>query len=191
MKNNKLYETRLSKFISLILRHKPQVIGNRIDKNGYMPVEDLLDGINAHGYKINMALLEKIVAEDEKQRYSFDKDKVKIRANQGHSIKVDLGLKVIEPPDLLYHGTGKKYLSSILSIGLVKRTRQYVHLSKDYPTAVKVGERHGSPVVLIIASGRMQKDGFKFYLSKNGIWLTDNVPVKYIELSEKSKRGEI
>ena len=173
MKNNKLYETRLSKFISLILRHKPQVIGKRIDKNGYMPVEDLLDGINAHGYKINMALLEKIVAEDEKQRYSFDKDKVKIRANQGHSIKVDLGLKVIEPPDLLYHGTGKKYLSSILSIGLVKRTR------------------HGSPVVLIIASGRMQKDGFKFYLSKNGIWLTDNVPVKYIELSEKSKRGEI
>ncbi|MCI1996891.1 MAG: RNA 2'-phosphotransferase [Clostridium luticellarii] len=183
--NNKLYETRLSKFISLILRHKPQVIGRQIDANGYMSVKELLDGLNDRGYKIDMALLEKIVASDEKQRYSFDNEKVKIRANQGHSIKVDLGLKEIVPPDVLYHGTGKKYLSSILSLGLIRKSRQYVHLSKDYSTAIKVGKRHGDPVVLIIAARQMSEDRFKFYLSKNGIWLTDSVPVKYIKPAER------
>lgn len=131
---------------------------------------------------MDMSLLEKIVKEDKKGRYSFNEDRTLIRANQGHSIKVDLEFKECTPPDILYHGTGEKYVESILKNGIDKRSRLYVHLSKDIETAKMVGSRHGKPVILKVKTKEMALDGIKFYLSENGVWLTDNVDTKYIEL---------
>lgn len=168
--------TRKSKFISLILRHKPDVIGIALDRYGWADVKELINGVG-----IEMSDLEHIVDTDQKQRYSFNEDKTKIRANQGHSIKVDLQFKEEKPPFELYHGTAIKFLDSIMTTGLVKGSRQYVHLSKDVDTAFKVGKRHGKPVVLVIDCDRMVSDGYKFFISENGIWLTDKVPVKYIK----------
>lgn len=130
-----------------------------------------------------MDLIEKIVKEDKKGRYSFNDDKTMIRANQGHSVKVDVELKEKTPPEILYHGTGEKYIESILKTGLEKRSRLYVHLSSDVDTAKNVGARHGKPIILKIKTKEMTDDGFKFYLSENGVWLTDNVPTKYIEVT--------
>ena len=127
-----------------------------------------------------MAALELIVAEDEKQRYSFNEDKTLIRANQGHSIPVDVELDEKEPPEVLYHGTGEKYVPSIDRQGLIPKSRLYVHLSRDEETAVKVGTRHGKPVIYKVKSGEMYRDGYKFFCSANGVWLTKEVPVKYL-----------
>ena len=168
--------TKTSKFLSLILRHRPQEIGITLDQHGWAKVEELLKGA-----EISMEDLEEIVAADEKQRYSFNEDKTRIRANQGHSIPVDLELDEKEPPEFLYHGTIGKFLASIREQGLQKQKRQYVHLSKDVETAVKVGQRRGKPMVLQIAAGRMRTDGYVFYLSDNGVWLTKEVPASYIK----------
>lgn len=173
-------EKEMSKFISLILRHKPDVIGITLDEHGWAKVDELINGINKT-MPIDMALLEKIVAEDEKQRYSFHEDKTLIRANQGHSIPVDVELEKKTPPDVLWHGTGEKYVISIDETGLIPKSRLYVHLSVDYDTAVKVGSRHGKPVVYRIDAKEMDKDGYDFYLSLNGVWLTKAVPVKYLK----------
>ena len=167
--------TRTSKYLSLILRHKPEAAGITLDKHGWAKVSELLPAM-----KINMETLEEIVNTDEKQRYSFNDDKTLIRANQGHSIDVDVELEEVEPPEYLYHGTGSKSVDSILKSGLNKMSRKYVHLSKLYETAIQVGKRHGSPVILTISAKKMHDDGYKFFLSKNGVYLTDNVPVKYI-----------
>lgn len=161
-------EKEMSKFISLILRHKPDVIGITLDEHGWAKVDELINGINKT-MPIDMALLEKIVAEDEKQRYSFHEDKTLIRANQGHSIPVDVELEKKTPPDVLWHGTGEKYVISIDETGLIPKSRLYVHLSVDYDTAVKVGSRHGKPVVYRIDAKEMDKDGYDFYLSLNGV----------------------
>ena len=168
-----------SKFISLILRHKPETIGITLDEHGWANVDELIAGI-AKTHPIDMAILEQIVAEDEKQRYSFNEDKTLIRANQGHSISVDVELEEKQPPEILYHGTGEKYVSSINEQGLIPKSRLYVHLSKDEETAVKVGQRHGKPVIYKVKSGDMYRDGYKFFCSVNGVWLTKNVPVKYL-----------
>jgi len=173
-------EKELSKFLSLILRHKPETIGIELDEHGWADVRELIDGIGKT-YRFNMEMLEKIVAEDEKQRYSFNLDKTLIRANQGHSINVDVELKKAIPPEILWHGTGEKYVSSILAEGLIPKSRLYVHLSKDYDTAVKVGSRHGKPVVFIVYAGRMAEDGYEFFLSENGVWLCRHVPKEYLE----------
>lgn len=133
-----------------------------------------------------MEQLEYIVLNNDKKRYSFNEDKSKIRARQGHSINVDVELKEAEPPEFLYHGTADRFLDSIMSDGLVPKSRLYVHLSKDEATAEKVGKRHGKPVVLKIETGRMAEDGFKFYLSENEVWLTKTVPPKYLSLCVKS-----
>lgn len=130
---------------------------------------------------MTMELLEQIVAEDEKQRYSFNEDHTRIRANQGHSIPVDVELKEYEPPKYLYHGTGEKYRKSIDENGLQPKSRLYVHLSADIDTAIQVGSRHGKPVVYKVSSGRMQKDGYQFFKSVNGVWLTKEVPVTYFK----------
>lgn len=167
--------TKTSKFLSLILRHKPEEIGITLDKHGWAVVTELLDGM-----KITMETLEHIVATDEKKRYSFNEDKTLIRANQGHSIPVDVELKECEPPEFLYHGTAEKYLTSILKEGLVPRSRLYVHLSKDFDTAINVGKRHGTPVVFRIATGEMYRKGHKFYLSENSVWLVESVPAEYM-----------
>jgi len=172
--------SNLSKFISLVLRHKPGAAGIELDKHGWADVNSLLSGINSTGRKINMDILEEIVRTDKKGRYSFNEDKTLIRANQGHSIKVDVGLQEKEPPEFLYHGTADRFLPDILKEGLKPMGRLYVHLSVDEDTAIKVGKRHGRPVVLRIYSGKMHKDNIKFYLSVNGVWLVQNVENKYL-----------
>ncbi len=171
----------VSKFISLILRHKPETIGITLDEHGWANVEELIDGVNKANHDLDMERLERIVAEDEKQRYSFNADKTLIRANQGHSIPVDVELETVTPPEILYHGTGEKYTASIDEQGLISKSRLYVHLSGDIETAKKVGSRHGKPVVYIVKSGDMQKDGIIFYRSVNGVWLTKTVPPQYLE----------
>ncbi len=172
-------EKETSKYISLILRHKPEVIGITLDEHGWANVNELIEGISKT-QPIDMQLLEKIVSEDEKQRYSFNDDKTLIRANQGHSIPVDVELQKTEPPDILWHGTGMKYVDSIDSEGLLSKSRLYVHLSKDIDIAVKVGSRHGKPVVYQVDAKKMQEDGYDFFLSVNGVWLTKNVPPEYL-----------
>lgn len=171
---------KLSKFLSLILRHKPSEIGITLDEHGWANVNELIEGINSSGRVINMELLEEIVKTDNKGRYSFNEDKTLIRANQGHSIPVDVELKESIPPDVLYHGTATKFIDSIKKQGIKSMSRLYVHLSKDLDTAVKVGSRHGKCVVLKIDAKKMFKDGIKFYLSENGVWLTKYVDWKYI-----------
>lgn len=168
-----------SKFISLILRHKPEVIGITLDEHGWANVNDLIAGI-ARQQPFDAAMLDEIVATDAKQRYSFNADKTLIRANQGHSVAVDVELEQKAPPMQLYHGTGEKYVSSIEAQGLLPRSRLYVHLSADMDTALKVGSRHGRPVVYRVDAGRMARDGYLFYQSANGVWLTKAVPAAYL-----------
>lgn len=172
-------DMRISKFMSLILRHKPEEIGLRLDKYGYINTLDLIKGLNKRGYKITISDIERIVAEDDKQRYSFNDDESKIKANQGHSIEVNLDLQAIEPPKVLYHGTATRFSGSICEEGIKKQSRQYVHLSADIDTAAKVGKRHGELIIFKIDSWQMYKDGYKFFLSENKVWLTDYVPIKY------------
>lgn len=174
--------TNLSRYMSLILRHKPEVIGITLDEHGWASVNDLICGIEKNNPEFNMDILEQIVRTDNKQRYSFNDDRSLIRANQGHSVNVDVELKEKEPPEYLYHGTGEKYVKSINQDGLIPKSRLYVHLSKDIKTAENVGKRHGKEVVYRINSGQMYRDGYKFYLSENGIWLTKEVPIKYLEM---------
>lgn len=180
---------KTSKFISLILRHNPGAAGIKLDEHGWADVEELIQGVNQAGKTLNMELLKEIVRTNDKQRFSFNEDGTKIRANQGHSIRVDVELKAVAPPDVLYHGTATRFLGSILNAkeGLRAGSRLYVHLSKDYDTAVKVGTRHGVPVVLKVDAGRMARDGYTFYLSENGVWLVEEVPVKYLERIERAK----
>ena len=172
--------TRTSCFLRLILRHKPETIGISLDEHGWANVDELIEGISKTR-EFNMDILEEIVRTDEKERYSFNEDKTLIRANQGHSIPVDVELEKVEPPEELWHGTGEKYVYSIDEIGLIRKSRLYVHLSKDKETAVKVGSRHGKPVIYTVKAREMYQDGYEFFLSKNGVWLTKEVPVKYLE----------
>ena len=165
--------------MSLILRHRPEVIGITLDEHGWASVDELLAGIS-RTRPLDMAGLEEIVRTDEKQRYAFNADKTKIRANQGHSVRVDVELQPVTPPALLYHGTGEKFVPSIEARGLIPKTRLYVHLSGDYDTARKVGARHGSPRVYQINAARMSADGYVFCRSVNGVWLTKQVPPQYL-----------
>ena len=177
--------TRISCFLSLILRHKPETIGISLDEHGWADVAELIEGISKTR-EFNMDILEEIVRTDEKERYSFNEDKTLIRANQGHSIPVDVELEEVEPPEELWHGTGEKYVASIDEIGLIRKSRLYVHLSKDKETALKVGSRHGRPVLYTVKTREMYQDGYTFFLSKNGVWLTKEVPVKYIWINIKA-----
>ena len=174
--------TKVSKLISLILRHKPEEIGITLDEHGWAKVNELIEGVAKKYPGFNMDILEEIVRTDEKQRYSFNDDKSLIRANQGHSIPVDVELDEIKPPEFLFHGTGVKYAVSIGKQGLIPKSRLYVHLSEDTNTAINVGERHGDPVVYCVTSGAMYREGYKFYKAKNGVWLTKHVPAKYLSL---------
>jgi len=166
--------TKAGKYMSLLLRHKPEAEHLDMDKYGYVKVKQLLTAL-----EIKISDLEEIVDSNNKKRFSFSKDKSKIRANQGHSIDVDLGLEVTTPPEFLYHGTATKYLESIYKAGIVKGDRQHVHLSKDLDTAKSVGKRHGTLVILELDTKQMFDDGVDFYLSANGVWLTDYVDKKY------------
>ena len=170
----------ISKYMSLILRHKPETIGIALDEHGWAKVSELIEGVSKT-HPFDKEMLEQIVATDSKQRYSFNEDKTLIRANQGHSIPVDVELKKAQPPEFLWHGTGEKYLASIEKTGLIPKSRLYVHLSTDEKTAIEVGKRHGKPFVYKVLSGKMFLDGYEFYLSQNGIWLTKQVPVEYLQ----------
>lgn len=173
---------KISRYISLILRHKPEEIGITLDEHGWANVSELLNGV-----EIDMSTLEQIVSTDDKQRYSFNEDKTLIRANQGHSIPVDVELDEVVPPEYLWHGTGEKYVNDIVNMGLIPKSRLYVHLSSDTDTALTVGRRHGTPVLFRIDASKMHQDGFKFYLSKNGVWLTKYVPVEYLSSNTINK----
>jgi len=178
---NDKQKINISKFLSLILRHSPETIDLQLDENGWAEVEELLSKSALHRQPFTKEELEAIVADNDKQRFSFNDDHSKIRANQGHSVNIQLDLAPQEPPAVLYHGTVQKFLPNIQQEGLQKMSRQHVHLSEDKETAKKVGSRRGVPVILNVRSGQMQEDGMLFYLSENGVWLTDSVPVKYID----------
>lgn len=167
------------KFLSLILRHRPDVIGITLDEHGYAKVDELIEKMNTQT-EMNQEILEEIVSSDDKQRFSFNEDHTRIRANQGHSIQVDVELEEKRPPDVLYHGTSVKASRLIDESAILPMTRLYVHLSKDVETAYKVGRRHGKVVIYEIDTKRMYEDGYRFYLSKNGVWLTKEVPLDYV-----------
>ena len=170
---------KLSRFISLVLRHKPGAADLELDEHGWADVEELIDGVNK-AQEFTKEMLEEIVSTDDKQRYSFNEDKTLIRANQGHSVPVDVELEEMVPPDVLYHGSAIQYITSIRDLGLIPKSRLYVHLSADRKTARNVGVRHGVPVVWAIDTRAMYENGFKFYKSVNGVWLTKHVPVEYL-----------
>lgn len=155
----KLDDIKLSKFLSLILRHKSETIGITLDKNGWVDINELIEKIKLSDRYIDMKILERIVREDDKNRYSFDEKKEKIRASQGHSIEVELNLKEMTPPNILYHGTATRFLESIREKGIIKGNRQYVHLSKDIETARNVGRRHGEVIILPIDIEGLKKIG--------------------------------
>lgn len=176
--------TQISKYMSLILRHRPEVIGITLDRHGWADVNELIAGIGREYPTLDRAMLEEIVRTDNKGRYSFSDDGTRIRANQGHSIPVDVELPETEPPHTLYHGTASRFTASIEAKGLLPQSRLYVHLSPDAATARAVGQRHGDPVVYLVDAARMRRDGHVFYLSVNGVWLTKTVPAQYLRRME-------
>lgn len=177
---NEIENKRISKFLSLILRHQPETIRLKLDENGWAEVNELITKSAKGRMHFTFEELEEVVETNNKKRFAFNEDKTKIRASQGHSIDVDLALNTVQPPDFLYHGTAETNISSILENGIEKRSRQHVHLSADKETATKVGMRHGKPIILTIRTGDMHNDGILFYLSANNVWLTDFVETKYI-----------
>ena len=165
-----------------MLRHQPGQIGLTLDAQGWADVDELLSKANQHGVKLTRALLNEVVAHNDKQRFAFNADGTRLRANQGHSIKIDLGLEPIAPPEFLYHGTATRFLASIQQHGLLRGNRDYVHLSPDEATARKVGARHGEPIVLVVKAGEMHTAGCTFYRAANGVWLIDHVPSEYLDI---------
>lgn len=184
-KNQDKKDIEFGHFLSLVLRHNPSAAKINLDSHGWANVEELLKGANQVGKSIDKKMLERIVQENDKNRYSFNEDHTKIRANQGHSIAVDIELEEKTPPDILYHGTATRFLGSIRKEGITRQSRQYVHLSSDYSTAIKVGSRHGIPVVLFIDAAQMFLDGYHFFLSENNVWLCKKIPSKYIQEDNK------
>lgn len=173
-----------SKFLSLVLRHSPATIGITLDSQGWVSVEELLTKARHHGTTISPELLERVVRENDKQRFALSDDGLRIRANQGHSVAVDLQLTATAPPEYLYHGTVARFLDSIRSEGLRPGSRQHVHLSPDRETASKVGSRRGRPVILVVRAAELHRAGFSFFVSENGVWLADRVPPQYIDFPE-------
>lgn len=174
----------ISRFLSLVLRHDPNKIGIILDPQGWISVDTLLRQMNAHGKKLNFEQLCDVVATNDKKRFAFNDDKTSIRANQGHSVSVDLHYEAIQPPEYLYHGTVGKYMDAIRKNGLLKMSRHHVHLSESLETATKVGARRGNPIVLTVRSGEMFKCGIIFFKSDNSVWLTEAVPVEFIEFKK-------
>jgi putative RNA 2'-phosphotransferase len=173
--------TSISKFLSLVLRHEPSAAGVALDPQGWVGIDELLDGCARKGKTISRDELFEIVAGSDKQRFALSDDRRRIRASQGHSVQVDLGYEPVPPPQVLFHGTVERFLESIREKGLLKGERHDVHLSETIQTATKVGQRRGKPVVLTIRAADMHRDGHQFRRSENGVWLTESVPAKYIQ----------
>jgi putative RNA 2'-phosphotransferase len=180
-----------SKLLSYVLRHRPDSIGLALDIHGWAVVDDLLAHLGASGHALDRALLERVVAGNDKQRFAFSADRTRIRASQGHSVAVDLALVPAAPPDLLYHGTASRFLKSILATGLRAAGRHHVHLSADAGTARRVGARHGFPAVLRVDAARMRADGIVFYRSDNGVWLTETVLPRYLAMADAGVTGRV
>ena len=173
---------RASKFLSLVLRHNPGKIGIELDEAGWVPVEDLLVAIRerGRGVRLERDKLQQVVDTNDKKRFEFSEDGLRIRARQGHSVQVELGDEAQEPPECLYHGTPEKFVEAIRSAGLLKMNRHAVHLSSDYETATKVGSRRGRPVIIKVRARELHADGHEFRLTGNGVWYTDHVPKEYL-----------
>lgn len=170
----------VSKFLSKHLRHTPNAIGLTLGDGGWVPILELLSAAERHRFPITRDELDHVVKNCDKQRYAVDVATDRIRANQGHSVEVELDLEPLTPPDTLYHGTATRFREPILASGLMKMSRQHVHLSADWVTAVTVGKRHGSPTVFAVDTMSMVRDGFVFFRAANGVWLTDHVPPQYL-----------
>ncbi|MHC4945992.1 MAG: RNA 2'-phosphotransferase [Planctomycetota bacterium] len=182
-----MQNVKLSKFLSYVLRHKPEKIGLELDGQGWASIDDLIECTCASGRTLDRALLMEVVRTNDKQRFAISDDGTRIRASQGHSIPVDLELEPSEPPELLFHGTADRFLDSILAKGIQPRNRQHVHLSLDHATAVKVGQRHGRPVVLEIEAKAMHSSGHPFFLSANNVWLALEVPPEFLSVLERDE----
>jgi putative RNA 2'-phosphotransferase len=172
--NNQIVK-KLSKFLSYVLRHDPKKLNLTMDKQGWVSVTQLLENLD----DISVEILEEVVAENDKKRFAFNEDKTKIRANQGHSIAIELNYSPVEPPEFLFHGTAIKNMDSIKKSGIIKGNRHQVHLSLDKETATNIGKRHGKPVILVVQSKAMHEAGYQFFVSENGVWLTEFVPVEF------------
>ena len=173
-----------SKFLSLVLRHAPETIDLVLDAQGWAETDELIAKAAAHGKRYTRESIARIVAESDKQRFRLSDDGQRIRANQGHSVEIDLALPSVIPPEVLYHGTATRFLEAIMREGLLKQKRQHVHLSVSLETAIKVGSRHGRPVVLVVNALAMHAAGYVFYLADNGVWLTDHVPKEFLTRQE-------
>lgn len=171
---------KVSKYLSKHLRHQPERLGLKLAPGGWVNINELLAACQQHQFPITRAELEEVVIKNDKQRFSFDETKTQIRANQGHSIEVDLQLKARIPPNILYHGTGEGTVEAILQLGLLKMSRHHVHLSTDIATAKAVGMRKGHPVIFQVNTVKMYQDGYTFYCSDNGVWLVEQVPPEYL-----------
>ncbi|MCI0464306.1 MAG: RNA 2'-phosphotransferase [Gemmataceae bacterium] len=172
---------RVSKFLSLVLRHRPDEIGLELDPNGWAEIEELIARASRHGQRLTRTLIEQIVASNDKKRFALSDDGTRIRASQGHSVEIDLGLAPRQPPETLLHGTATRFLPPIREKGLLAGSRQHVHLTTDEAGALKSGRRHGKPVALVVRAGEMHRAGRVFYLSANGVWLTEHVPAEFID----------
>jgi putative RNA 2'-phosphotransferase len=177
---------RVSKFLSYVLRHEPASIGLVLDESGWSSISELIALSQAIDTPLSRELIESVVATSDKQRFAISDDGMRIRANQGHSVSVELGLSASRPPVSLYHGTATRFLDSILAEGLRRGSRQYVHLSSDVPNATRVGQRHGKPMVLEVRAAALFDAGKPFYLSDNGVWLTEGVPPEFLVFPSSS-----
>lgn len=173
-----------SKFLSYVLRHQPDAIGLKLDNEGWAVIQELISLANADGRNLTMELVEEVVATSDKKRFALSDDSTKIRASQGHSVAVELGLKPVVPPDFLFHGTASRFIDSIKEKGLIPGSRQHVHLSADSETAINVGRRHGKPIVLTVNSSEMHRSGYEFFISENGVWLTPSVPIEFLNFED-------
>jgi putative RNA 2'-phosphotransferase len=176
--------TRISKFLSLILRHEPGRVGLTLDGAGWLGVDELLEAVRRNGFSLTLEQLQEVVATNDKQRFAFSEDNRRIRASQGHSVPVNLEYAPQTPPELLYHGTAARFLPSIRQQGLTKMGRHHVHLSAETVVTLKVGARRGRPVLLTIRAGEMARAGHTFCRSANGVWLVDHVPAEFIEFPD-------
>lgn len=170
----------LSKFFSYVLRHKPDAIGLTLGENGWVDIAELVAKGHAAGEVFTADDVLSVAANSDKKRFTVSEDGLRVRAAQGHSVEVDLALKPVTPPDVLFHGTATRFAEAILAEGLKPQSRQQVHLSRDEDTAIKVGQRHGKPFIFRVEAGRMHTAGFKFFVADNGVWLTDAVPADYL-----------
>ncbi|EEF58657.1 RNA 2'-phosphotransferase [Pedosphaera parvula] len=173
---------KISKFLSLVLRHEPGRIGIQLDSAGWVDVDELLRACTAHQFPFSRDELNQVVATNDKKRFAFSEDGKRIRANQGHSVEVELQYEPSVPPEILYHGTADRFLASIQQDGLIKGNRHHVHLSTELSTAISVGQRHGRPLVFRVLAGQMHRSGHQFFVSANGVWLADHIPANFLQI---------